>query len=104
MTRPSSILPRARRGPQNGVAYAGLLPLAHLITGKYWLDLRLDDLHWNLSDTGWAKAAYSNLFGPWRMGRQCLFSIARAIDAPATLQLLAQHAVTTFCARRRPTA
>jgi medium-chain acyl-CoA synthetase len=43
-------------------------PLAHQITGKYWLDLRPDDVHWNLSDTGWAKAAWSSLFGPWHMG------------------------------------
>jgi acyl-coenzyme A synthetase/AMP-(fatty) acid ligase len=29
-------------------------PLAHMVTGKYWLDLGPDDLHWNLSDTGWS--------------------------------------------------
>src|SRR5260221_10428240 len=29
-------------------------PLAHpLVTGRYWLDQRPDDLHWNLSDMGW---------------------------------------------------
>ena len=43
-------------------------PIGHIVTGKYWLDLKPTDLHWNLSDTGWAKAAYSNLFGPWIMG------------------------------------
>jgi len=39
-------------------------PLAHLITGRYWLDLKPGDIHWNISDTGWAKAAWSSLFGP----------------------------------------
>ena len=34
--------------------------LAHQTTGKYWLDLGPDDLHWNCSDTGWAKAAWSS--------------------------------------------
>ncbi len=29
-------------------------PLGHTITGKYWLDLHEDDLHWNLSEMGWA--------------------------------------------------
>ena len=24
----------------------------HWVTGKYWLDLRPTDLHWNISDTG----------------------------------------------------
>ena len=28
--------------------------IGHNITGKYWLDLRPDDLHWNVSETGWA--------------------------------------------------
>src|SRR5215212_1360994 len=28
--------------------------LGHTVTGKYWLDLGADDLHWNGSDTGWA--------------------------------------------------
>jgi len=29
-------------------------PIGHIITGKYWLDLHEDDLHWNLSEMGWA--------------------------------------------------
>ncbi len=29
-------------------------PIGHTITGKYWLDLHEDDLHWNLSKMGWA--------------------------------------------------
>jgi acyl-coenzyme A synthetase/AMP-(fatty) acid ligase len=28
-------------------------PIGHTITGKYWLDLHEDDLHWNLSEMGW---------------------------------------------------
>ena len=27
-------------------------PIGHTITGKYWLDLHEDDLHWNLSEMG----------------------------------------------------
>ena len=42
--------------------------LGHRVTGRFWLDLRPDDLHWNVSDTGWAKAAWSSLFGPWNCG------------------------------------
>jgi len=34
--------------------------IGHDNTGKYWLDLSPDDLHWNISDTGWAKAAWSS--------------------------------------------
>lgn len=70
---------------------------AHRVTGEYWLDLRPDDLHWNLSDTGWAKAAYSTLFGPWHVGAQ-VFSYRGNFDAKKTLELLEKHRITTFCA------
>lgn len=73
--------------------------LAHVITGKYWLDLKPTDLHWNLSDTGWAKAAYSNLFGPWHLGATLLIVDDRGkFDAKRCLTLLEKHEVTTFCA------
>jgi len=74
-------------------------PVGHLVTGKYWLDLKPSDLHWNLSDTGWAKAAYSNLFGPWIMGAAMFTFDGRGrFDARQTLQLLEQYPISTFCA------
>ena len=33
--------------------------LGHLGTARYWHDLRPDDLHWTVTDPGWAKAAWS---------------------------------------------
>jgi acyl-coenzyme A synthetase/AMP-(fatty) acid ligase len=86
-------------GPKMVLHTQASYPLAHLITGKYWLDLQPDDLHWNLSDTGWAKAAYSNLFGPWRMGTAVfIHNSTGRFDAQETLALIERHGVTTFCA------
>jgi acetyl-CoA synthetase/medium-chain acyl-CoA synthetase len=86
-------------GPKMVLHTHASYPLAHLATGKYWLDLRPEDLHWNLSDTGWAKAAYSNLFGPWLLGAAVFIQHSSArFDAQDTLRLLAQHGITTFCA------
>ncbi len=31
--------------------------LAHAATALFWMDLRESDVHWTLTDTGWAKAA-----------------------------------------------
>jgi acetyl-CoA synthetase/medium-chain acyl-CoA synthetase len=74
-------------------------PLGHTITGKYWLDLHEDDLHWNLSEMGWAKAAWSNLFGPWIMGAAMLIQDARGkFDAIETLAMLHRYPITTLCA------
>ncbi len=42
-----------------------IINLFQKVTGKYWLDLTSDDLHWNIADTGWAKSAWSSLFAPW---------------------------------------
>ncbi|MDO8672152.1 MAG: AMP-binding protein [Dehalococcoidia bacterium] len=72
-------------------------PLAHSITGRFWLDLRPVDLHWNLSDNGWAKAAWSSLFGPWNMGAALFVHHSARFDARRTLELLSRYPVTTLC-------
>lgn len=71
--------------------------LAHEITGKYWLDLKPNDLHWNISDTGWAKAAYSSYFGPWNQGTTLFVHHSPVFDPVKTLNLLAEHPITTMC-------
>ncbi|HZL99410.1 MAG TPA: AMP-binding protein, partial [Planctomycetota bacterium] len=68
----------------------------HALTAR-WLDLRRDDLHWNLSDTGWAKAAYSSLFAPWIAGCTVFVHTAPRFVPRRTLELLGQHPITTFC-------
>jgi acyl-coenzyme A synthetase/AMP-(fatty) acid ligase len=74
-------------------------PIGHTITGKYWLDLHEDDLHWNLSEMGWAKAAWSNLFGPWIMGTAMFMQDARGkFDPIETLEMLNKYPITTLCA------
>ena len=42
--------------------------IGHEITARFWQDLHPGDLHWTVSDTGWAKAAWGMLFGQWRLG------------------------------------
>jgi len=74
-------------------------PIGHTITGRYWLDLHEDDLVWNLSEMGWAKAAYSNLFGPWIMGAAMFIQDARGkFNALETLEMLHKYPITTLCA------
>ncbi len=73
--------------------------LAHRVTGELWLDLTPADVHWNLSDLGWAKAAWSSFYGPWHMGA-CVFAYesSGSFDAVATLNTLARYPITTWCA------
>ncbi len=73
--------------------------LGHRVTGQHWLDLRPEDVHWNISDLGWGKAGWSSFYGPWQMGT-CVF----ALDAPGkfdpvlTLDTLSRFPITTWCA------
>lgn len=72
-------------------------PLGHMITGKFWIDLKPTDLHWNLSDTGWAKAAWSSLFGPWNMGAAIFVHHTSRFDTVKTLEMLEKYPITTLC-------
>jgi len=73
--------------------------LGHRLTGQLWLDLQPQDVHWNLSDLGWAKAAWSSLFGPWQRGA-CVFALETPgkFDPGAALDTLARFPITTWCA------
>lgn len=72
--------------------------LAHKITGQYWMDLKEDDVHWTLSDTGWAKAAWGLLYGPWQCGTAQVLYDGTGFDAELHLELIRRLRVTTFCA------
>jgi acetyl-CoA synthetase/medium-chain acyl-CoA synthetase len=74
-------------------------PIGHTITAKYWLDLHEEDLVWNVSEMGWAKAAWSNLFGPWQMGAAMFIQDARGkFNALEMLEMLHRYPITTLCA------
>ncbi|XP_078691973.1 acyl-coenzyme A synthetase ACSM3, mitochondrial-like [Branchiostoma floridae x Branchiostoma belcheri] len=71
--------------------------LGHVITGRYWLDLTPNDVIWNMSDTGWAKSAYSNLFGPWVQGACVFIHHTAKFDPVQTLKILSTVPISTMC-------
>ncbi len=72
--------------------------VGHRITARYWHDLRPGDLHWTVSDTGWAKAAWGKLFGQWAEGAAVVQMNMGKPDPDLILDVIARHGVTTFCA------
>jgi acyl-coenzyme A synthetase/AMP-(fatty) acid ligase len=73
--------------------------IGHEITARFWHDLGPDDLHWTVSDTGWAKAAWGKLFGQWRMGAAVfMWNVVGKPDLDRMLRLIGEHRVTSFCA------
>ena len=81
---------------------------------RYWLDLTPGDLMWNISDTGWAKSAWSGLFGPWSQVSAVQYSVVMVapslqgatvfvhgmsrFTSPKILDTLSQHPVSVLCA------
>lgn len=78
----------------HGCAY----PLGHETTGKFWLRAGPGDLVWNVSDTGWAKGAWSSLFAPWLCGAGVFALHADVVDPARVLDALEKFPVTVLCA------
>lgn len=70
----------------------------HVITARFWQDLRAGDRHWTVSDTGWAKAAWGGLFGQWHERATVVQVALGKPDADTILRILTDHAITSFCA------
>ncbi len=75
------------------------LGIGHQVTARFWQDLKPSDLHWTVSDFGWAKAAWGKLFGQWALGAaNFLWDVRGKPDFGLMLRLVGEHGVTTFCA------
>jgi acetyl-CoA synthetase len=72
--------------------------LGHVGTARFWQDLRPGDVHWTVTDTGWAKAAWGGLFGQFHE-RACVVQVAMGRPDPSTIfGIIARHGITSFCA------
>jgi acyl-coenzyme A synthetase/AMP-(fatty) acid ligase len=75
------------------------LGIGHQLTARFWQDLKPTDLHWTVSDFGWAKAAWGKLFGQWALGAaNFLWDVRAKPDFDLMLRLIGEHGITTFCA------
>lgn len=74
-------------------------PLGHQVTAELWHNLRPNDLHMTVSDTGWGKNLWGNYFGQWIIG-VCLFiyDIRGKFHADELLPLIEKYELTSFCA------
>lgn len=73
--------------------------IGHQITARFWQDLQPGDVFWGVSDTGWAKAAWSKLFGQWALGATVMAWNAQGKpDFDQMLRMIVDHGVTVFCA------
>ena len=86
-------------GEPKMVLHNHALPLGHVTTGAFWLDIKENDLHFTLADTGWAKSSWGKFFGPWICGACILvYDIRSRFKPTGLLPVLEQYEVTVFCA------
>ena len=73
-------------------------PLGHLTTAA-WIGLRPGDKHYNISQPGWAKFAWSSVFAPLNIGATIFVykPIGRFV-AKHQLQVIQDYKITTLCA------
>ncbi len=73
-------------------------PLGHIITAHYWQQLKPDDLHISVADTGWAKCGWGKIYGQWICGAANFVYDMDRFDPAGLLEKISAYRVTTFCA------
>jgi len=72
-------------------------PVGHLST-MWWLGVRPDDVHLNISSPGWAKHAWSSFYSPFLAEATVFVYNYDRFDANMLMQVMDTHHVSTFCA------
>lgn len=73
-------------------------PVGHLTT-MYWIGAKKGDVHYNVSAPGWAKYAYSSIFGVWNAEATSLvYNYSGRFNAKDVLEVIEKCQVNTFCA------
>ncbi|HUK49490.1 MAG TPA: AMP-binding protein [Terriglobales bacterium] len=73
-------------------------PIGHLTT-MYWIGVRRGELHYNISAPGWAKYAYSTIFGVLNAeATSFLYSYSGKFNSNNVLDMIERYSVRTLCA------
>ncbi len=81
------------------VAHNFMYPLGHINTALFWQRLRDKDVHFTLSESGWAKCSWGKMYGQWLAGATVfVFDFASIATAHDLLHAMAEHHITSFCA------
>ena len=81
------------------VAHNYAYPLGHINTAVFWQRLTDGDIHFTLSESGWAKCSWGKMYGQWLAGATVfIFDVSGIFTAHDLWQAIADHGVTSFCA------
>ena len=81
------------------VAHNFAYPIGHINTAVFWQRLRDDDIHFTLSESGWAKCSWGKMYGQWLAGATVfVFDFSRIFTAHDLLSAISEYKITSFCA------
>ena len=81
------------------VAHNFTYPLGHINTAMFWQRLHDKDIHFTLSESGWAKCSWGKMYGQWLSGATVfVFDFAGIATAHDLLHAISEHHITSFCA------
>ncbi len=73
-------------------------PLGHILTARYWQQVKENCLHMSVTDSGWAKFGWGKIYGQWICGAHIFcYDMDRFIPYKL-LQCMQDYRLTTFCA------
>ncbi len=73
-------------------------PLGHIITAKYWQQVRENELHMTVTDSGWAKFGWGKIYGQWICGASIFAYDMDKFVPEKLLQKIQDYRLATFCA------
>jgi acetyl-CoA synthetase len=73
-------------------------PLGHILTAKYWQNVKDDGLHFTVADTGWAKSAWGKIYGQWLAGSAVMTYDYDKFVPKNLMEVIEKYKVVTFCA------
>ncbi len=85
-------------GNAKAVEHSFKHPLGHIITAKYWQQVRENGLHMSVTDSGWAKFGWGKIYGQWICGATVFcYDMDKFVPAKL-LQVMQDYELATFCA------
>ncbi|HHY82120.1 MAG TPA: AMP-binding protein [Clostridiales bacterium] len=73
-------------------------PLGHIVTAKFWQNVKDNGLHYTVADTGWAKAVWGKIYGQWMCGSAVFVYDYEKFVPGRMLEIISKYKITTFCA------
>ncbi len=81
------------------VAHNYAYPLGHINTAIFWQRLHDGDIHFTISESGWAKCSWGKMYGQWLAGATVfVFDFANNATAHDLLTAISENHITSFCA------